>query len=282
MLIVVESGSTKADWMILHNGSETISNTKGFNPYFHSKSDILEALEANNVLCSVKDDVQQLHFYGAGCSSPELNAVIESGLAAFFRNARITVDHDLNASAFACYNGEPEIACILGTGSNSCFFDGVNVREEVPALGHLLGDEGSGNYFGKRLLADYLYKKLPQPMHDELAAMGLTKASIVERVYQMPDANVFIASLMPVLVNNKNLPYSQALIRKGFQEFIDVHVKCFPEHTQCEVNFVGSISDLLQDELKSVCQENGIRLGRIVRRPLQNLVNYHLKLTEKA
>lgn len=268
--------------MILHNGNETISNTKGFNPYFHSKSDILEALEGNSALVSVKDDVQQLHFYGAGCSSPELNAVIESGLAAFFRNAMITVDHDLNASAFACYNGEPEIACILGTGSNSCYFDGLTVREEVPALGHILGDEGSGNWFGKRMLADYLYKKLPAPMHDAFFQMGLNKATIVERVYQKPGANVFIASLMPVLIENKDLPYAQELIRKGFQEFIDVHVKCFKEHTTCEVNFVGSISDLLQDELRVVCADNGIRLGRIVRRPLQNLVNYHVRLLEQA
>lgn len=282
MLIVVESGSTKADWMVLRNGKETITNTQGFNPYFHSKTDILEALGANDVLNSIKDEVEQVFFYGAGCSSPELNQVIEGGLAPFFSNASISVDHDLNASAFACYNGEPEIACILGTGSNSCFFDGENVREEVPALGHLLGDEGSGNYFGKRLLADFLYNKLPQPMHDTFVDMGLTKASIVERVYQKPGANVFIASLMPVLIDNKDLPYSQNLIRKGFQEFIDIHVKCFEEHETCEVNFVGSISDLLQDELRAVCKDNNIRLGRIIRRPLQSLVSYHIKLLEKA
>jgi len=278
MLIVVESGSTKADWMILHDGNETITNTKGFNPYFHTGSDILEALHANSVLSALKEDVMQLHFYGAGCSSPELNAVIEAGLSAFFRNAKISVDHDLNASAFACYNGKPEIACILGTGSNSCFFDGQNTREEVPALGHLLGDEGSGNYFGKRMLADYLYKKLPQPMHNAFVEMGLTKASIVERVYQKSGVNVFIGSLMPVLIENKDLGYSQRLIRKGFQEFIDVHVKCFDEYKTCEVNFVGSISELLQEELRSVCEENDIRIGRIIRRPLQNLVQYHTSL----
>lgn len=282
MLIVVESGSTKADWMILHNGTETISNTKGFNPYFHSKEDILAELNTNNDLEKIKEDVQQLYFYGAGCSSPELNAIIESGLSAFFRNACITVDHDLNASAFACYNGEPEIACILGTGSNSCFFDGANIREEVPALGHMLGDEGSGNYFGKRMLADFLYNKLPEPMHNKFVEMGLDKATIVDRVYRQSDANVFIASLMPVLINNKDLEYSQALIRKGFQEFIDIHVKCFVEHKTAEVNFVGSLSDLLKDELYAVCADNGIRIGRIVRRPLGNLVNYHVRLLENV
>lgn len=282
MLIVVESGSTKADWMILHNGTETISNTKGFNPYFHSKNEILTELNSNEVLGKIKDDVQQLYFYGAGCSSPDLNAIVESGLAAFFRNAQISVDHDLNASAFACYNGEPEIACILGTGSNSCHFDGEKVYEEVPALGHLLGDEGSGNYFGKRMLADYLYKRLPEPMAARFKKMGLDKATVVDRVYRQSDANVFIASLMPVLIDNKELPYAQKLIKKGFQEFIDVHVKCFADYSSCEVNFVGSISDLLKEELYEVCAENGIRIGRIVRRPLQNLVNYHVRLLENV
>lgn len=281
MLIVVESGSTKADWMILHNGTESIANTKGFNPFFHSKSDILSALNSNAVLNAIKDNVQQLHFYGAGCSNPELNAIVERGLSAFFLNAAITVDNDLNASAFACYNEEPEIACILGTGSNSCFFNGTSVREEVPALGYLLGDEGSGNYFGKRMLTDYLYKKLPEPMYNAFAEMGFTKTTIVDRVYRQSGANVFIASLMPVLVEHKHLPYSQDLIRKGFQEFVDIHVKCFVEHTSCEVNFVGSIADVLKEELHAVCAENGIRIGRILRRPLNNLVNYHVRRLEK-
>ncbi|GAB5416697.1 MAG: hypothetical protein Crog4KO_21860 [Crocinitomicaceae bacterium] len=281
MLIVVESGSTKADWMILHNGNETISNTKGFNPYFHSKDDILTELNTNETLGSIKDAVQQLYFYGAGCSSPELKAIVKSGLAAFFSNAKILVDHDLNACAFACYDGVPEIACILGTGSNSCYFDGEKVSEEVPALGHLLGDEGSGNYFGKRMLADFLYKKLPDPMHQRFVSMGMDKATIIDRVYRQGNANVFIASLMPILVENKNLPYAQNLIRKGFQEFIDIHVKCFKEYQSCEVNFVGSISALLKEELHQVCEENGIRIGRIVRRPLQNLVNYHLKFAKE-
>lgn len=282
MLIVVESGSTKADWMILHNGKETISYTKGFNPYFHSKSDILTELKLNDTLAAVKEDVQQLFFYGAGCSSPELNAVVESGLTTFFRNAKIAVDHDLNASAFACYNDVPEIACILGTGSNSCHFDGERVREEVPALGHLLGDEGSGNYFGKRMLADYLYGKLPEPLHARFVALGLDKASIVDRVYRQPDPNVFIASLMPILIDNKDIPYAQKLIKKGFHEFIDIHVKCFDDYKSCEVNFVGSISDLLKDELHEVCAAEGITIGRIVRRPLENLVHYHLKLLENV
>jgi N-acetylglucosamine kinase-like BadF-type ATPase len=277
MLIVVESGSTKADWMIWNHGIKTLSSTMGFNPNFHSKSEIVKALEESSELSAVKNEVRQLYFYGAGCSTPELSTEIKNSLSAFFSKARIYVESDLTASAYACYSGESEIACILGTGSNSCFYDGKTVREEVPALGYVLGDEGSGTYFGKRMLADYLYKKLPNPMNEAFIEMGLNKQTILKRVYQESGSNVFIASLMPVLIANKGLPYSQNLIRKGFQEFIDTHVMCYPEYINCEVNFVGSVADLLQNELMEVCKLNDIKVGRIIRRPLEQLVAFHLR-----
>ncbi|XOV66753.1 MAG: hypothetical protein ACFHU9_14095 [Fluviicola sp.] len=276
MLIVVESGSTKADWMISKNGKKTLLSTMGFNPNFHSKSDIVQALEESSELVSIKNGVEDLYFYGAGCSTPELNTVIKSSLSTFFSKARIYVDSDLTASAFACYKGKPEIACILGTGSNSCYYDGKSLREEVPALGYVLGDEGSGTYFGKRMLADFLYKKLPKPMNEAFIEMGLNKQKVLKRVYQESGSNVFIASLMPVLIANKDLPYSQELIRKGFQEFIDTHVMCYPKYINCEVNFVGSVADLLQNELRLVCKLNDIKVGRIIRRPLEQLVAFHL------
>ena len=122
MFIVVESGSTKADWMVIANENEQVFNTIGFNPYFHNEQDILKELNKSNDLHSIKEQVEELFFYGAGCSSPELNKIIENGLSAFFTNAVVHVNHDLDACAYACYSGSPAIACILGTGSNSCYF----------------------------------------------------------------------------------------------------------------------------------------------------------------
>ncbi len=278
MFIIVESGSTKADWMVIEASKSSQHSTKGFNPFFHTQEDILKELNQHEGLLAIKESIDEIFFYGAGCSSNELNKTIEEGLQGFFTHAKIHVDHDLNACAFACYNNTPEIACILGTGSNSCFYDGVSVSEVVPALGYILGDEASGNYFGKRLLADYLYGLLPVEIDTELKQLGLTKASIIESVYQKPDANVFIASFMHIFIKHKALPYAQNLIHKGLQEFIDVHVKCFEQYQQCEVNFVGSLAELLQEELQAVCDKNNIHIGCIIRRPLDRLVNYHLNL----
>jgi glucosamine kinase len=280
MFIVVESGSTKADWMVVSDGVKMAYNTKGFNPYFHNKEDILLELHDHLELDLIKDKVEQLFFYGAGCSSPHLNQIIEKGLSAFFTKAKILVNHDLAASAYACYSGKPEIACILGTGSNSCFYDGSQILEEVPALSYVLGDEGSGCYLGKQLLSDYLYKRLPDSISSDLEAQQVTKEVIFENVYRKPDANVYIASFMKTLIHYKNLSYSQRLITSAFQSFIDVHVKCFANYREVEVNFVGSVASLLQDELYEVCEKNGIQIGRIIRRPLEYLVEYHEKLAE--
>ena len=282
MFIVVESGSTKADWMVIREKNETAYSTKGFNPYFHSKEDILIELSDHLELGLIKDDVTEIYFYGAGCSSPELNKIIERGLKAFFVNAEVSVGHDLEACAFSCYSGRNLISCIIGTGSNSCFYDGNEVSEAVPALGHILGDEASGSYFGKKLLADYLYKRLPSKIHEELKSKGLTKDVIIDNIYRKPDANVYIASFMPVLIRNKDLEYSQNIIREGFQVFIDTHVKCYSNYTDCEVSFVGSVADLLQNELRAVCTDNGITVGKIIRRPLVNLVAYHKNLNGGA
>lgn len=276
MLLIVESGSTKADWMLIKDGCAIPHNTKGFNPFFHGKEDILLELNDHLELDLIKDQVTDIYFYGAGCSSPELNARIEAGLSAFFINAEITVGHDLLACALSLFEGRPLIASILGTGSNSCYFDGRSVKEEIPALGYILGDEGSGSYFGKRILADYLYGRLPDVMMKDLANQGMTKEKIIENVYMKPDANVYIASFMPTLIKNKNLDYSQKLIKKGLREFIDVHVKCFRNYKDAQVSFVGSVASLLQDELKEVCAEEGVQFGKVVRRPLENLVKYHV------
>jgi len=282
MLLVAESGSTKADWMLVDNGIETIFVTMGFNPYFHSKEDILHELNGNYDLNSIKNEVSELYFYGAGCSIPELNAIVKSSLSTYFTNALVKVDHDLKACAYACYRGEPEIACILGTGSNSCYYDGKNLSETIPAVGHILGDEGSGSYFGKRILSDFLYKRLPNAMAEELEDLGLNKEVIIEHVYRQPNANVYIASFMPILIRHKKLQYCQDVIKEGIRKFIDIHVKCYENYTSTELNFVGSMAFLLKEELYSVCAEEGIELGTIIRKPLQNLVQYHLKQSQAS
>lgn len=276
MLLIVESGSTKADWMLIKEEGLIPFSTKGFNPLFHGKEDILLELNNHLELDLIKNQVTEIYFYGAGCSSPELNSKIEAGLSEFFQNAKVSIGHDLLACALSLYEGKPLIASILGTGSNSCYYDGENLKEEVPALGYILGDEGSGSFFGKRILADYIYNRLPDVMMKELSNQGLTKDNITESVYMKPDANVYIASFMPVLIRNKDLDYSQRLIKNGLIEFINIHVKCFKNYKDAEVSFIGSVASLLKDELKEVCKLEGVQFGKVIRRPLANLVQYHI------
>lgn len=282
MFIVVESGSTKADWMIINEEKEVALTTIGFNPYFHSKQDILIELNNNLELDLIKQDVKEIFFYGAGCSILSLNKIIEDGLGEYFANAKINVNHDLNASAYACYQDKPVIACILGTGSNSCLYNGESIYEKVPALGHILGDEGSGCYFGKKLLTDFLYNKLPIEINREFVNAGLNKEIIVENVYRKPNANVYIASFMPILLRNKDIEYSQNLIFEGLNLFIENHVKCFDNYREKEVSFVGSVAYLLKDELEKICLLNDLKIGKIIRRPLEQLVSYHKHKLEKV
>ena len=275
MILVVESGSTKADWMLLPRGDRNSFSSKGFNPYFHDRKFILNELNNHAELSELSEVVREVYFYGAGCSNDEMRARIQAPLSEFFKNAKVYVYNDLEACAIACFAGKPQIACILGTGANSCFHDGNQLEKEVPALGYILGDEGSGSYFGKALIRDFLYKRLPQELNEEFEGAGLTKDLLFENVYRKPNANVYLASLAPILIRNKHLNYSQNLIRQGFQEFLDVHVKYFQNYRSCEVNFVGSIAGLLQDELRLVCSDNGINVGRIIHKPMDGLVAYY-------
>ena len=164
MIIIVESGSTKADWILLDGHGQEIKrwSIMGFNPYFHSSATVEQVLGSHPEISGYAPGVEQVYFYGAGCSSEKLNEVIENGLSKVFRCAQIVVDHDLKAAAYATFDGVPHVACILGTGSNSCYFDGETVREEVPALAYVLGDEGSASFHWKTTgLADYIYGRMP-------------------------------------------------------------------------------------------------------------------------
>ena len=280
MLIIIESGSTKADWLIIQGEERYYHSTIGFNPFFHSVDFITYTLSNDAFLSNFLTRQGQIYFYGAGCSSRELNQTVENGFKASFKNAFVSVDHDLLAAGLALYRGTNVIACILGTGSNSLFFDGKTLHEEVPALGYILGDEGSGSFFGKQILTDFLYKRLPGQMDLDIRQMGLDKDEIFRRVYMEPNANVFLASISPILIHNKELEYCQNLIKKGFDLFLERHVLCFTNCSTTEVSFVGSIAALLSSELETACKEKGLTVGQIIRKPIDSLANYHLSKLE--
>jgi N-acetylglucosamine kinase-like BadF-type ATPase len=279
MLLIADSGSTKCDWRLVSENKDYHDyKTVGINPYFHDEAFIQAELQKSEPLMAAAEKVRAVFFYGAGCSSTELKRRVDNALGGIFTNAQIYVDHDLVAAAFAVYEDEPCIACILGTGSNSCHFDGDIVREEVPALAYILGDEGSGSYFGKKLLADFLYKKLPESMHEGLVnEFGLNKDIIMDRVYMKPHANVYLASFMRFITSFKHEPYVRDMIREGLSRFLEVHVMCYRDYKKVKTNFIGSVAFFHEDILREVATEREVRIGSIMKKPLEGLYEYHIK-----
>ena len=278
MYFIVESGSTKSDWVLVDSkNNQSFYSTMGFNPYFHSSDLIENELKKHVDILAVADDVSGVYFYGAGCSSEEMTKIVKIGLQRIFKNAHVLVDHDLLACAYATYSGQPGISCIIGTGSNSCLFDGKELTEVVPALGYILGDEGSGSYFGKQLLSNFLYHKLPSHVAaDFFETYQLDKDQIVNHVYREPNANVYIASFMPFIAKHKNEPFFSEMMYQGFKKFMEVHVCCYENYQNTEVHFVGSLSKIFESELNKAAGELGVTVTSIIQKPVTGLVNYHL------
>ncbi len=279
MILIADSGSTKCDWVLL-NGIERVAevDTIGFNPFYYDESSIANVLGSVEVFATNAANITEVHFYGSGCSSPERNVTVENALKKVFQNAVINVGHDVLGAALAACQGEEGIACILGTGSNSCYYDGNNVSEVIPSLGYILGDEGSGAWFGKKLLTDYLYKEpIPVALKHELESNGHTKGPILENIYMKPHANVYLASFMTIIANHGETEYVQKLMLDGMREFLQRHVCCFDNYREVKSSFVGSVAYHFQDFLKIEAEKLHIALGNIIQRPIDGLVEFHLR-----
>jgi glucosamine kinase len=280
MILIADSGSTKCDWLMTDDKGNKLGTykTMGLNPYFHSEKIFSNAVLGNKELEAVASEVTYVFFYGAGASTETLCKIAERGLQVAFQAAKIFVDHDLVGAAYSTYQGEPAITCILGTGSNSCYFDGKVVSEEVPSLAYILGDEGSGSYFGKILLRAYFYKKLPEDLLEAFESRyELTKDILVDKVYHQPNANVYLASFMRFLGEHSTHPLVKEWVKEGVNKFVDIHVKCFSNWKEVPVHFVGSIGYYFTDVIKEVAAENGFKLGQLIKKPIDALVNYHIR-----
>jgi glucosamine kinase len=277
MWLVVDSGSTKSDWIMVHdNAKRTSIHTMGFNPYFHSPQRIQQELMQHSFTEIVPlEKIQAIYYYGAGCPDESYRSIIRQGLSLVFPNARIEVQHDLLGAARATCGRKPGICGIMGTGSNSCSYDGVNITDNVTALAHVLGDEGGGVFLGKLLLQAYFYRELPQDLLlDFEKSYPEGKEAIVHRIYG-ESQNVYIASFAEFLIRHKEHPYARLLIDKSIREFAVRHLKKYENWQNLKINLVGSIAGLLSDEIRDVFAQEGLELGTVVRKPIENLVDYH-------
>lgn len=280
MIVVADSGSTKCDWIIVDpkTGKKTETNTKGFNPFFHDEIFIADEIFKNEVLRKSGPKVTHVFFYCAGGSSRELQGRVARGLHFVFKEAKIKVDHDLDGAAYATCGGKPGIACILGTGSNSCYYDGKKIYEEVPALAYILGDEGSGSYYGKILLRDYFYKMMPEKIRMSFEAEFHPNVDdVFQRVYMKPYANVYLASFMRFCSEHRDEIYIKDMVDEGMSDFLRKHVCCYKNYREVPVHFVGSIAFYFEEILRKHCAYNNITVGTITNKPVEGLVKYHLE-----
>ena len=279
MLLVADSGSTKADWLLFDG--KNISgplHTMGFNPFFHSTEVVFDTMMKSPEMLDIREKITAVKFFGAGCSSAERNEIIAAGLRRFFTNAEVLVEHDLLACALATCGDEAGISCIIGTGSNSCWFDGQEVHERNYGLGFILGDEGSGSWLGKKLLTFYLYGRLPEDLAAAFhAAYGLNKNDIINKVYKEPNANVWLASFTRFLSDHYDHPFVREMIRQSMRDFSDLYVCDYPNYRSVPVHFVGSVAFVFRRELEEVAAERGFHIGKIIKQPVDDLMAYFVK-----
>jgi N-acetylglucosamine kinase-like BadF-type ATPase len=279
MIAIVDGGSTKCDWVILDNKGniQTKTITPGFNPNITQPDIITNELLKNEILLSYKYKISHLFYYGSGCGVERNQQVVFKEFSHFFTHAKISIKEDLTAAAYAAYQGKPAIVCILGTGSNSCFFDGQNIRRDLPSLGFLISDEGSGSAFGKHLLKRFFMKKLPIELEQQfIAEYHLTIEDAVQNMYHNPRANAYLGEFNQFIADRKQHPYFQNLIFEEMKHFFEYHVLPYPESHQVEINFIGFIAYIYEDIIKAAAADLNLQVGVVVRKPIESLVEYHI------
>ncbi|MBT8220241.1 MAG: hypothetical protein KJP00_10465 [Bacteroidia bacterium] len=272
MILVADSGATKTDWCCIHNnGRYEELTTLGLNPNSRSQEEIDQIIEG---LPFRRGDVREVHFYGAGYGEYEDVDNIERTFSKMFKKSKIYIETDLLGAARACLGKESGIIAILGTGSNSGYYNGSYISESLPNLGYILGDKGSGVDIGKALLRDFFYQRMPVHVRQEFS---LTRSELIRRLYKESAPNTFIASQAGVIFRIQKDAYIKKLIQSSFDGFIEDDILSYPQSKNSTINFVGSIAFLFKDILQSSLHRYNLSIGKVIQEPIDLLREYHLK-----
>lgn len=280
MILIADGGSTKADWVLLDAKGEVVlkTRTKGLNPAVFPVDLLNERVYENEDFQKIKDKVTEVYFYGAGCGTPKPTALLKSIFESFFMGAKVVVKEDTFAAAYSVTN-KPGMVCILGTGSNSCYFDGENVDVRIPSLGYILMDEASGNYFGKKLIRDYYYDKMPKAERKLFEEQFNVDADTIKRhIYKEENPNTYLAGFAEFMLKNKRTLYFNKVLHKGMKDFFKNRILPYKESESVPVHFVGSIAYFARDIIEDVARYYLVDLGNIVRRPIDGLIEHHRAL----
>jgi N-acetylglucosamine kinase-like BadF-type ATPase len=274
--LIADSGATKCEWCLLVDGKKKTIHTQGISPYFLNEQQILALLE-KTLLPKLKGAiVTEVHFYGTGLSNPLNVSILKTVLKKCFKKAKIKVETDLTAAARALCGKSKGIACILGTGSNSCYFDGKKMSKNSPGIGYILGDEGSGAYLGKKVIQHFLYGTFDEELQARFEKRFLTNAiEILENVYKKPLANRYLASFAIFLAENRGHYMIENIIEDGLNDFFFTHIYKYRESWTLPINFIGSVAFGFKDVLQELCNTYELELGKVMKAPMKGLIEFH-------
>ena len=280
MKLLVDSGSTKADWIAIDESGKVLFTTQslGLNPEVLSKDEIINRLEDRFDISHNKSQVSSLFFYGAGCGTDRMKNFLTQVFQEYFPNATVTVHEDTYAAVFATTpKGEKAIVSILGTGSNCSYFDGQVLHQKVQSLGYIAMDDCSGNRFGRHLLRGYYFNKMPADLAKEFeTTYNVEPDPVKHNLYKEPNPNAYLATFAKFLIKHKDTEFCREYIFEEMESFVENYIKQFENYKDVPVHFIGSIAFYLKDELQSVLEKHGIQLGNVLRRPIDGLIEYHV------
>jgi len=279
MILIADSGSTKTEWILLESsGNSKAFRTIGLNPYYIDEIDIKHTITVNLLRNFERETIDELYFYGSGCGAEDKKKVIEHILSELFSNAEIYVYTDILGAARALFGTNQGIACILGTGSNSCLYDGREIASIVPSRGFIFGDEGSGSYFGKELISSYFKNTLPETIKDAfIKKYNLSDTDIMDAIYRKPFPNRFLGSFSQFIYEQSNEKFIKKMIEDSFAKFIDNYIRKYKNFKKYDIGITGSVAFFFHKELEEVFKKNSLELNFILKSPVENLVKFHLQ-----
>jgi N-acetylglucosamine kinase-like BadF-type ATPase len=280
--LIADSGSTKTDWCLVDSTDNTqkIYHTIGYNPYFIDTEAIFYSLSENLLKDMAGESVDEIYFYGAGCSTPAKKDIVKKALLRSFPQAKsIVVDHDLLATARALLGTEVGFAAILGTGCNTCLYDGNTITVNIDSLGYLIGDEGSGSHIGKKIVRDFMRGRLEPELHNRFKERFQIEGNeqIFHTLYTTQFPNRYLASFCKFADEYVTHPYIRNKVRDSFRDFFKNLVSKYPDYQSHKFNCVGSVGFVFKDILEEVALSYDMKIGKIIKSPLQDLVAFHLK-----
>lgn len=275
-ILIADSGATKCEWCLLHSGRKKTVFTQGMSPYFLSSEQVQDIIR-KELLPKIKNQpVTDIYFYGTGCLNPRNTKMMKAAISKVFTGAKVNVEHDLAGAAKAVCGDAKGIACILGTGSNSCYFNGKKVVKNSPGIGYILGDEGSGAYLGKKVIQYYLYGTFDEDlMYKFNDKYKVNAVDILEQVYHKPLANRYLAGFSLFLAENRGHYMIENIIEDGLNDFFFTHLCKYAESWKLPIHFVGGVAHGFKDVIKDLCHSYEFDLGKILKNPMEGLIEYH-------